>query len=108
MSSIKDLLDEEKGAERQLRDAENEAETILKNARAKAAEMIRTAQSDDALVRELTEQNKERIAAARAKIMSDCQAKAAETEKRCGVNLEAAVRLIVNEVLGVEIEWRSA
>jgi len=104
MSSIKDLLDEEKNAERQLNDAEKEAESVLRSARARAAESIRKAQSDDALVNELSERNKERITATKARILAECKGRAAETEKLCKKNLEAAVRLIVSDVLGEESE----
>lgn len=108
MTSIKELLDEEKGAERQLKDAELEAESMLRVARATAAETLRKAQSDDALVKELADRNKERIDATKAAIQAECMKKAEETERLCRANLQVAVRVIVNEVLGVEVERRSA
>ncbi len=100
MSSIKDLLEEEKEAEGLLKNAVQQAEAILRDAKTKAGERIRTAQSDDVLIKELTERNKERISALQAKILSECQAKAAETERLCRKNLEAAVKLVVDNVGG--------
>lgn len=108
MSSINDVMDEERNAERLLRDAQQRAEALLGQARASAAEMVKTAQSDDTLVRELTNRSKDRIAALRATILAECQARVAQTEELCNRNLEAAVRLITDEVLGVELEQRSA
>lgn len=100
MSSIKDLLDVEKEAEGLLKSAEQQAEAILRDARARAGERIRRAQSDDALVKELVERNRERISALRAEILGECETRAAETERLCRKNLEAAVRLVVDSVMG--------
>jgi len=100
MSSIKDLLQEEKDAEVNLKTAEQQAESTLRDAKVRAAELIRKAQSDDALVKELTQRNKEKITALQASIASECQARAADTETRCKKNLKAAVLLVVNDVLG--------
>jgi vacuolar-type H+-ATPase subunit H len=104
MSSIKDLLEEEKEAEGQLKNAQQQAEAILRDARTKAGEQIRSAQSDDALVKELTARNKERISALQQKIFGECEARAADTERLCRKNLEAAVRLVVENVMGVRNE----
>lgn len=100
MSSIKDLIDEEKEAEGLLKGSEQQAEAILKEAKAKAGDLIRRAQSDDALVKELTERNRGAIAAMQAKIQGECQAKATETERLCKKNLDAAVKVIVEGVEG--------
>lgn len=102
MSSIKDLLNQEKEAEGLLKDADQKAEAVLREAKAKASDMIRRAQSDDALVRELTERNKAKIAEIRASVLSECEARAAQTEGLCRKNLEAAVRVVVNDVRGGE------
>jgi len=100
MSSIKDLLEEEKEAEGLLKSAEQQAEAILRDARARAAETVRRAQSDETLVKELTERNRERISALQAEILGECKTRAAETERLCRENLEAAVRLVVDSVTG--------
>jgi vacuolar-type H+-ATPase subunit H len=104
VSSIKDLLQEEKDAEELLQGAEKSAEAILKEAEAKAAELVRRARRDDALVNELAVRHKDKVAALRAKTFAECQAKAAEAERLYKKNLGAAVKLIVDNVLGVEIE----
>lgn len=108
MSSINDIMEEEKNAQQLLRDAEQKAQAILRDARASAVAMVRRAQSDDTLVKELTERQKERTAALRAKILEECQARAAETEKLCERNLEAAIKLVTDDVLGADVEQRSA
>jgi vacuolar-type H+-ATPase subunit H len=104
VSSIKDLLDEEKEAEGLLKDSEQKADAIVRDARTKASDLIGKAQSDDVLVRELTERNKERISVIQAEIQSKCDARAAETEMLCQRNLEAAVELVVDNVLGASNE----
>lgn len=108
MSSISDIMDEEKNAQQLLRDAEQNAQAMLRDARASAAAMVRRAQSDDTLLKELTERHKERIAALRGKIVAECQARVAETEKLCERNLEAAIKLVTDDVLGGDVEQRSA
>ena len=100
MSSIKDLLQEEKDAEAILKTAQQQAEATLRDAKVRAAELIRSAQSDDALVKELTQRNREKISALQGRIASECQARAADTESLCKKNLQAAVRLVVNDVIG--------
>jgi len=104
MSSIKDLLDQEKESESMLRDSEQKSESMLRDARATAAELIRKAQSEDALLRELTARNKERIASMRQDTLSECEARAADSERLCRSNLEAAVRLIIAHVAGEDNE----
>lgn len=100
MSSIKDLLQEEKDAESIIKNAEQQAEATLRDAKAKAAELIRRAQSDDALVKELAERNKAKIAALQAVILGECQTRAAEIENHCKENLNAAIELVVDSVTG--------
>jgi len=100
MSSIKDLLQEEKDAEAIFKSAEQQAEATLREAKVRAAELIRRAQSDDALVKELTQRNREKISALQAKIASECQVRAADTESLCKKNLHAAARLVVDNVIG--------
>lgn len=104
MSSINEVMEEEKNAQMVVKDAEQKAEAILSDAKATAAAMIRKAQGDDAAVKELTERHKERIAATRARILEECETRVAQTEKLYARNLEASVRLIVGDVLGVELE----
>jgi vacuolar-type H+-ATPase subunit H len=101
VSSIKDLLQEESQAERQLKDAEMEAETLIRNAKMKAREILRTAQTDDTGIKELTGRSKERIAGQKAKIIEECQTGLAEAETMYKKNLESAIKLITNKVLGV-------
>jgi vacuolar-type H+-ATPase subunit H len=100
VSSINDIMDEEKHAQQLLRDAEQRAQAILTEARASAAAMLKRAQNDETLLKEATDRDKERIAALRAKILADCQPRIAETERLCESNLEAAVKLVTDDVLG--------
>jgi len=104
VSSIGEIMDEERNAERLLRDAEQKAEALLKDARARAVAVLERAQSDDALVNDLTERHKKRIAALREEVLAGCQSRVAETEKLCLSNLDAAVKLIVDDLLGAGLE----
>jgi hypothetical protein len=51
-------------------------------------------------VKELTEKNKERILAMQANIQTECQAKATETESHCRKNIDVAVKLVFDSVVG--------
>lgn len=108
MSSINDVMEEERTAQRLVRDAEQKAEAILRDAKASAAAKVSKAQTDDALLKELTERHKERMAAQRAEVLKECQARVEETERSCRANLGRAVDLIVDSVLGEELEQRVA
>lgn len=105
MSSIKDLLQEEKDAESLVKEAERKAEALVQDARRKAADSIRRAQSEDAQLKELSRASQERVARLRARIAEECDTRAAETDKSCRANLKAATKLIVDTVLGVDYEW---
>lgn len=100
MSSIKDLLQEEKDAEGVLKEAEQRAAALAAEARARAAEIIGKARGDDALVKELTARSEERIAAQRKRILEECEARAAEAEARYGRNVEAAASLVYEGIVG--------
>ena len=101
MSSIKDLLQEERDAESSLKEAEREAEAIVLAARTNARQLVRQAQSDDTLVKEMTQHYQEKITELRAKIHGECQTKVSELEKVYRGNLQVAIKLIVDQVLGV-------
>lgn len=101
MSSIKDLLQEENEAERQLKDAELKAEALIREARSKAREILKKAQTDNLEIGRLDEQSKQRIADLKTKEDQEFQVRFAETEKRYKKNLDDAVKLIASRVLGL-------
>lgn len=100
MSSINEVMEEEKTAQRILREAEEKADRVVREARAAAGEMLGKAQADEAILKELGERQKEKTEAERAQILGDCMVKVEETENLCRMNFEAAVSLIVQSVLG--------
>lgn len=108
MSSINDVMEEERTAERTVREAEEKAEAVLRDARVAAAAMVKRAQTDDAVLKELTERHKERIAVQAAEMVKESQAKVEETERLCRTNFEAAASMIVGSVLGEGLEQRGA
>ena len=105
MSSIKDLLQEERDAEALVKEAERKAEALVQEAKRKAADAIRKAQSDEVQVNELSLASKERSARLRKRIAEECDQRAAETEQSCNANLRVTTKLIVDTVLGVDYEW---
>lgn len=100
MSSINEVMEEERSAQRLVRDAEERAETVVSDAKAAAAAMVSKAQTDDTILKELEQRQKERTSAERAEIFRDCQGRVEEAERRSQKNFETAVNLIVESVLG--------
>ncbi len=108
MSSIKDLLSEEKNAEQLVKNAERQAEDIVSQARIKAREILKKAETDDTRVKELTQLCQSRISALKSKVMEECQAQEADTEELLRGNFDGAIKLIVDSVLSMKnIEQRS-
>jgi V/A-type H+/Na+-transporting ATPase subunit G/H len=102
LSAIKDLLSEEKSSEELVKNAERQAEDIVREARSKARELLKKAESDDARLNELKEQYQSRISNSKSKILEECKADAAQSEKTYQSNFDSAVKIIVERVLGAK------
>ncbi len=100
MSSIKDLLQEEDEAERQVKEAEQKAEALIRDAKSTAREILKRAQTDDVEIARLSEESKQRILQLKTKEDEEFQVQFAETENRYKKNLDDAARLIMSKVLG--------
>jgi vacuolar-type H+-ATPase subunit H len=100
VSAIKDLLSEEKTAEDLVKNAERQADEILRNARNKAKELLKETESDNSRIKEITELSQSRVQTSKLEILDECNAQASEEEKQYERNLDEAIKLIVENVLG--------
>ena len=101
MTSIKDLLQEENEAERQLKEAEQESEELIRNAKSRAREVLKAAKMDNIAINRLTEESKQRIAEQKTEITVEFQARFVEAESRYRKNLDNTVKLILDKALGL-------
>ena len=99
MSSIKNLLQEEKDAEALVKNAQSQAEQVVREARIKARELVKNAENDGARVKQLTELYEARISDQRARLQKECRTEADKIDTLCKKNFDDAVKLIVENVL---------
>lgn len=101
MSAIKELIEEEKNAERIIKDAEEKANQLLLNAKKKADEIIKNAENDESVIKELILRKESEITEKRNNILKNYDNEAKEIENICKKNFEHAVKFVIDSVLGV-------
>ncbi len=101
MSAIKELIEEEKNAEKIIRDAEEKANQLLLNAKKKADEIIRNAENDESAIKDLITRKESEIMEKRNNILKNYENEAREIEYICRKNFEEAVKFVINSILEV-------
>jgi vacuolar-type H+-ATPase subunit H len=101
MSAIKELIEEEKNAEKIIKDAEEKANQLLLNTKKKADEIIKNAENDDSVIKELILRKEQEIIEKRNNILKNYDNEAEEIENICKKNFEYAVKFVIDSVLGV-------
>ncbi|MEM3832168.1 MAG: V-type ATPase subunit subunit G family protein [Thermoprotei archaeon] len=101
MSVIKELIEEEKNAEKIIKDAEAKANEIILHARKNAEKIIKTAENDESIIKDLVTRKEAEIAEKKSAILKKYEKEAQEIEDSCKKNFEEAVKFVLNNILGV-------
>ncbi|MGQ9780727.1 MAG: hypothetical protein ACUVQ8_00515 [Nitrososphaeria archaeon] len=102
MSTIKDLVDEEKKVRLIINEAENRAKIIIDNTRRKVKELIKSAESDESAVAKVIVEGETDIANKKEAILKESDGEAERIEYLCKKNLKEAIEFVIDSVLGAD------
>lgn len=101
MSVIKELIEEEKNAEKIIREAEEKANQLISNAKRNAEILIKNAENDESIIKDLVARKESEIIEKKNAILKQYDEEAQRLENICKKNFKDAVEFVVNSVLGV-------
>ena len=100
MSTIKDLIDEEKKIELIIKEAEDRSKRMIDDAKRKAEDLIRNAQNNESVVRDVISVREKDMSTKKELVFREFEEEANRVENLCNKNFERAIDFVMDKVLG--------